>query len=99
MNHCSQYLLDICTDELVEAISLSIRTIKNTPYTEFSLDYIRTLQGKNLYKYLYSFEYLRINYDLENLYVLLYYNEIFLFEDDTTMEFLKQKINDNPVQS
>ncbi|MCR0626168.1 hypothetical protein MKC48_20345 [[Clostridium] innocuum] len=91
MNYCSRHLLKIYTDELVEAILLSIHPIKNIPYTEFSLDYIRTLHGKDLYTYLRSFEYLRINYGLENLYVLLYYIEISLFQDDTTMEFLKQK--------
>lgn len=58
------------------------------------IDYtlLPNLNGIELYEYLQRFESIRINYNLEDLYLLLYFDEIFLFQDNDVMDMVVQKI-------
>ena len=92
MIFCPQQLLDSCCDELISLITTDLETIPSYPKENYDLKKIAALKGKALYEYLNQFEFIQINYDLEDLYLLLYYEDIAIFKNNDIMESLKLKI-------
>lgn len=92
LKFCPIQMLDECCNELISMITAPSKTVQNYPTEQYDLNIIASLSGKELYEYLASFEFMRINYDIEDLYLLLYYEEIPLFKNDDIMEILKLKI-------
>lgn len=99
--HTSANILKI--NKLLKNTTLSIDEINNNNEdavqsyynTENILDYLtyeNNPKDYDLYEYLLSFDYIRINYNLEDLYLLLYYDKIIEFKNDDVMELLKLKI-------
>lgn len=90
-------MLDECCSELISMITAPSKAVQNYPTEQYDLNLIASLSGKELYEFLVRFEFLRINYDIEDLYLLLYYDEISLFKNDDIMEILKLKIMNNKL--
>lgn len=80
LNYISPLLLDHVSKELLSLIHHSSQVIKTIPYENFNYDVAIALKGYDLYPYLYSFEYIRLNFFLEDLYILLFYEEIEQFQ-------------------
>ena len=53
----------------------------------------KKLKNNELYEYLYRFEYIRMNFLLEDLYLLLYYDKIDEFKNKALMEQLKNALD------
>ena len=92
LDFCLQQLLDSCYDELISLITTNLGTIPCYPKENYDLKKISVLKGKALYEYLNQFEFIQINYDLEDLYLLLYYEDIAILKNNDIMESLKLKI-------
>lgn len=75
LNYISPLLLDHVSNEILSLIDYSPKAVKTIPYENFDYDIAITLKDYDLYQYLYSFEYIRLNSFLEDLYILLFYEE------------------------
>lgn len=80
LKYISPLLLDHVGNEILSLIDYSPKAVKTVPYENFDYDIAITLKGYDLYQYLYSFEYIRLNFFLEDLYILLFYEEIEQFQ-------------------
>lgn len=80
LKYISPLLLDHVSKELLSLIHHSSQVIKTIPYEDFNYDVAIKLKGYDLYQYLYSFEYIRLNFFLEDLYILLFYEGIGQFK-------------------
>lgn len=88
LNFCSPILLEKVSNELLSHINNS-SVLKNHLQGEFDFDNAKGLKGDDLFQYLNRFEYIRMKFFLEDLYLLLYYDKIDDFKNKTMMEKLK----------
>lgn len=93
LDYCSPLLLDKINKELLTNIEFSPNVIKTRPYESFCFNIAKKLKNQELYQYLNRFEYIRMNFCLEELYLLLYYNEIDDFKDKDRMEQFKSTLD------
>lgn len=89
---CSHSMLEKCSNELVESVCSPIKAIQTDPLEEIDYDKIVSLHGMDLYEYLSKIEQIKVNYVLEDLYLLLNHDKITLLQDDDVMDVLVQKI-------
>lgn len=92
LDYCSPIMLKKVNKEQLSYIKYSPNVIKTTPYESFDYNIAKKLRNHELYHYLNLFEYIRINFLLEDLYLLLYYDEIDDFKNEAAMERLKNKL-------
>lgn len=90
-NYCAPILLDKANKELLYNIKYSPNVIKTTPHEAFDYDIAKKLKNHELYQYLNSFEYIRMNFLLEDLYLLLYFDKI---DDFKNKELIKELIKE-----
>ena len=93
LDYCSPFLLDRANKEVLSDIKYSPNVIKTRPYETFDYNIAKKLKNHELYQYLYRFEYIRMNFLLEDLYLLLYYDKIDEFKNKALMEQLKNVLD------
>lgn len=93
LDFCSPFLLDRVNKELLSDIEHSPNVNKTRPYEAFDFNIAKKLRNLELYQYLYRFEYIRMNFSLENLYLLLHYDKIDSFKNEALMEQLKTALD------
>lgn len=93
LDYCSPFLLDKVNKELLSDIKHSPNVIKTRPYESFDFNIAKKLKKHELYQYLYRFEYIRMNFSLEDLYLLIYYDKIDEFKNKSLMEQLKNALD------
>ena len=93
LDYCSPFLLDRVNKEVLSDIKYSPNVIKTRPYESFDFNIAKKLKNNELYEYLYRFEYIRMNFLLEDLFLLLYYDKIDEFKNKALMEQLKNALD------
>lgn len=93
LDYCSPFLLDKVNKELLSDVKYSPNVIKTRPYESFDFKIARKLRNHELYQYLNRFDYIRLNFSLSNLYLLLYYDKIDEFKNKASMEQLKNSLD------
>lgn len=93
LDYCSPFLLDKVNKELLSDIKHSPNVIKTRPYESFDFNIAKKLKKHELYQYLYRFEYIRMNFSLKDLYLLIYYDKIDEFKNKSLMEQLKNALD------
>lgn len=88
LEYCSSLLLEQVNTELLADIKYSPDVIKTIPHESFDFNIADKLKNHDLFLYLDSIEYIRLNFALEDLYLLLYYDEIDDFKNKALMEQL-----------
>lgn len=91
-DHCSPLLLDRANKKLLSDIKFTPNVIKTRPYESFDFNIAKKLKNHELYQYLNHFEFIRMNFSLEDLYLLLYYDKIDDFKNSALMEQLKNAL-------
>lgn len=89
---CSPILLDQVNKEMLLRIKNYSDVIKTKPHEAFDYDVAKELKNETLYEYLDRFEYIRLHFFLEDLYLLLYYDQIEDFKNQAVMETLKKQL-------
>lgn len=92
INFCSSLLIEKVRNELLSRIELCSDIIKSDPDKPFDFNKAKELEDRELYHYLNSFEYIRLNFFLADLYILLFYNEIDDFKNQNCMQKLKDEL-------
>lgn len=88
LDYCSSFLLEKVNKELLADIKYSPDIIKTIPHESFDFSVADKLKNHDLFLYLDNIEYIRMNFALEDLYLLLYYDEIDDFKNKALMEQL-----------
>lgn len=80
-------------EEQLSLIANYPNATKTIPHESFDYNIAKELKNYELYQYLDSFEFIRMNFFLEDLYILLYYKEIADFKNPAVMEKLKNELH------
>ncbi len=89
---CSPLLLEKINHEQLLRIKAYFNAVKLNSNETFDYNVAKELRNEALYQYLDSFEYIRLHFFLEDLYLLLYYDKIDDFKSQSVAEALKQEL-------
>ena len=95
---CSSYMLDQTVKEIVEIIfGRSQFPLRQDPSKHIDIKIVNSFgtDYQRLYMYLTNIDYVKANVMFQRLYLLLYYDKIDIFKDDTTMDKVLKRIRLN----
>lgn len=95
LQYCPSKMLEDCQNQIKSFISSELKTIPLNPKEDYYIHKVPHLKDFELYKYLSNYDFIRINYYLEDLYLLLYSDKIIEFKNDDVTDLLKLKIINN----